>query len=108
MAVLETVSLAKTTTVNDFTPFADDDLWVVDGIFTVTTNALTVAGAAPGGGQAGTSFSTGTQFGVRLVNLRQVLVKPTVGGAHGTLTFFGTVTDRAGLNELLRSRLGAT
>lgn len=108
MATLETVSLAHLTSVDTFAPFAQDDLWVVDGIFTVSTAALTVAGASPGGVPAGTPFALNAQFGVKLVNLRLVQVKPTAGGVHGTLTFFGSVVDRAGLNELLRSRLGAT
>lgn len=106
MAVLETVSLAKTTTEDGFTPFAQDDLWVVDGIFTVTTNTIAV-GAVAGSG-ASTAFDAGVQFGVKLVNLRQVLVKPNAAGVHGTLTFWGTVVDRQGIAQLLQSKLGAT
>lgn len=106
MAVLETVDLAKTTTADAYTPYTDSDLWVVDGIFTVQTAGLTV-GAIRGSG-SGTPFAAGVQFGVKLVNLREVLVKPTAAGVHGTLSFFGTVVDKAGLAELLRSRLGAT
>lgn len=111
MAVLETVALAKTTTQDGFVAFADDDLWVVDGIFTVSTAALTVGatqGAGAGAAAAGTPFANNAQWGVKLINLRQMLVRPTTAGVHGTLTFFGTVVDRAGLNELLRSKLGAT
>lgn len=108
MALIETVSLSLTTAADPFAPFASDDLWVVDGIFTVTTAALTVAGASPGGVPAGTSFAVGSQWGVKLVNLRLLQVKPTAAGVNGTLTFFGSVVDRAGLNELLRSKLGAT
>jgi hypothetical protein len=97
--------VALTTTKDTSEPFLTDDAWVVDAIFTVTTNDLDVGAIS---GQAFTSFASGTQFGVKLVNLREVLIKPTVGGAHGTLTVFGTIVDRATLTRLLSSPLGAT
>lgn len=106
MPTFETVDLAKTTTQDGFEPFSTDDLWVVDGIFTVKDNGLTV-GAIKGAG-GGTPFVSGAQWGVKLVNLRELLVKPATGGSNGTLAFLGTVVDRRGLDGLLKSRLGAT
>lgn len=86
------VSLAVTLTQDAATRFVNAQVWVIGGIFKVTTQSVDL-GAVPETSGAFNSYAAGTDVSVGLVPLHQLLIKPTAAGVYGTVTFLGTVVD---------------
>lgn len=87
------VSLSLTTTGNAAVPFVSNGrLWLAGGNFQVATNSLDV-GAVPERSSNFSNYSVGSDISMAAVPLHELLVKPTVAAAHGTLTLYGVVFD---------------
>lgn len=79
---------ALTTVADAQVPFALSPLWLVDGILAIDTNDLSLALKE---GAKFISFAATSRFGYSFVPLHKLLVKPSTGGSHGTITVMGTV-----------------
>lgn len=88
--VPRTVSLKLTLANDNETPFLQNELWVVDGIFQCKTNGVTLRARE---GVESTQVGAGDSWGVQYVNLFDLLVKNTTAGSNGVLSFFGVVLD---------------
>lgn len=86
------ITLTLTTSQNGAVAFSQAPLYALGGVLRVSTNTLDV-GAVPNPDSAFTDYVAGTDLAVGPTPLHQLLVKPTVAAAHGTLTFFGAVVD---------------
>lgn len=80
------LSVGKTTSSDEYVALCDLRVVMLDGIYRCATNALYISA---GGGDF--LVNAGDVFSLQGLALNEILIRPVVSGANGTLTAFGSV-----------------